>query len=115
MREYKGEKEGKPMSDAVSVDLSTFWSVYLCESLSDTKLDCFHAKRNKNSSFSRDSHPSLSVTPATGRLDRRSGAPTIMQIVCEPNGQGGTFQGNLVINLPEDNSKICYKVTINSM
>jgi hypothetical protein len=66
--------------------------------------------------FSSDSHPSLSVRPATGRMDRaRGGEPSMMEIVCSPNGQGGTFNGNLVINLPEDNSKICFKVTVNSM
>jgi hypothetical protein len=132
--------------------------------------------------FAPNSHPSLSVTPSTGRLDRRSGERTLfpsyqcaavllkstnqltnqnvmffaifilldacssfavslsvffhyflsffvecnqtthiffiatsLQIHCIPNGQGGTFQGDLVINLPDDNSKICYKVTVQSM
>ncbi|KAG7374159.1 hypothetical protein IV203_013254 [Nitzschia inconspicua] len=65
--------------------------------------------------FSKDSHPSLSVSPSTGRLDRRNGEPTPLQIHCNPNGQGGIFKGDLVINLPDDNSKICYKVTVNSM
>lgn len=65
--------------------------------------------------FSPGSHPSLSVTPSAGRMDRRSGEPTIMQILCQPNGQGGTFTGDLVINLPDDNSKICYKVSVNSL
>lgn len=65
--------------------------------------------------FSSDSHPSLSVRPATGRMDRRGGEPSIMEVVCTPNGQGGTFKGDLVINLPEDNSKICYKISIESM
>ena len=63
--------------------------------------------------FSPDSHPSLSVTPATGRMDRRGGEPTEMEILCNPGGQAGTFTGDLVINLPEDNSKICYKITAN--
>merc|ERR1711865_886390 len=66
-------------------------------------------------SFSSDSHPSFSVSPSTGRLDRKKGEPTIMQINCAPNGASGTLTGDLVINLPEDNSKICYKVTVNSM
>lgn len=63
--------------------------------------------------FSPDSHPSLSVSPVTGRMDRRGGETTPMTIHCDPQGQAGTFTGNLVINLPEDNSKICYKVTAN--
>ena len=66
-------------------------------------------------SFSSDSHPSFSVSPSTGRMDRRKGEPTLMQINCAPNGASGTLTGDLVINLPEDNSKICYKVTVNSM
>ena len=64
--------------------------------------------------FSRDSHPSFSVAPATGRMDRRGGEPTILNIFCDPKGQSGEFKGNLVINLPEDNSKICYKITARS-
>ena len=62
--------------------------------------------------FTADSHPSLSVSPAVGRMDRRGGEPTEMVITCDPRGQAGTFSGDLVINLPEDNSKICYKVNV---
>jgi len=61
--------------------------------------------------FTADSHPSFSVSPATGRMDRRGGEPTPLTVMCTPNGQAGEFVGNLVINLPEDNSKICYKIT----
>lgn len=61
--------------------------------------------------FSPDSHKSFSVSPVTGRMDRRGGETTPMTITCNPNGQAGEFAGNLVINLPEDNSKICYKIT----
>ena len=64
--------------------------------------------------FSPDSHPSLSVSPATGRMDRRGGEPSIMTVRCEPLGQAGVLEGTLVINLPEDNSKICYKVNVTS-
>jgi hypothetical protein len=64
--------------------------------------------------FSPDSHPSLSVSPATGRMDRRGGEATVLIINCEPLGQSGRLEGNLVINLPEDNSKICYKVVATS-
>jgi hypothetical protein len=60
--------------------------------------------------FSPDSHPSFSITPAFGRMDRRGGEPSMLNLKCEPRGQSGTFEGNLVINLPEDNSKICYKI-----
>jgi len=61
--------------------------------------------------FSKESHKSFSVTPQTGRMDRRGGEVTELIVTCEPNGQAGTFNGDLVINLPEDNSKICYKIT----
>ena len=61
--------------------------------------------------FTKDSHPCFSVGPATGRMDRRGGEPTQITVLCQPNGKAGEFVGNLVINLPEDNSKICYKIT----
>lgn len=52
--------------------------------------------------------------PVAGRMDRRGGEPTEFVVSCTPNGKAGAFEGNLVINLPEDNSKICYKITANS-
>eukprot|EP00542_Grammatophora_oceanica_P014355 CAMPEP_0194043870 /NCGR_PEP_ID=MMETSP0009_2-20130614/15431_1 /TAXON_ID=210454 /ORGANISM="Grammatophora oceanica, Strain CCMP 410" /LENGTH=227 /DNA_ID=CAMNT_0038688233 /DNA_START=54 /DNA_END=737 /DNA_ORIENTATION=+ len=64
--------------------------------------------------FAPGSHPSLSVEPATGRMDRRGGEPTELCIKVVTGGQAGQWQGDLVINLPEDNSKICYKVNVNS-
>jgi len=64
--------------------------------------------------FAKGSHPSLSVRPVTGRMDRKGGEPTPLEIVCEPNGQGGTFYGALIINLPDDGSKICYKIIVKS-
>ncbi len=65
--------------------------------------------------FSPQSHPSLSVSPSAGRMDRRQGDPTVLEISCIPNGASGTLTGDLVINLPEDNSKLSYKVTVTSM
>lgn len=62
--------------------------------------------------FAPGSHPSLSVKPAIGRMDRRGGEPTELIITCDPRGQAGTWSGDLVINLPEDNSKICYKLNV---
>jgi hypothetical protein len=64
--------------------------------------------------FSADSHPSLSVKPAIGRMDRRGGEATELTVVCDPKGASGLLQGDLVINLPEDNSKICFKIKANS-
>mmetsp|Transcript_6809 Transcript_6809/g.13288 ORF Transcript_6809/g.13288 Transcript_6809/m.13288 type:complete len:92 (-) Transcript_6809:318-593(-) len=63
--------------------------------------------------FSADSHPSFAVSPAIGRMDRRGGEVTTLTVSCNPQGQAGSFSGGLVINLPEDNSKICYKITAN--
>eukprot|EP00816_Leptocylindrus_hargravesii_P007310 CAMPEP_0196803584 /NCGR_PEP_ID=MMETSP1362-20130617/2996_1 /TAXON_ID=163516 /ORGANISM="Leptocylindrus danicus, Strain CCMP1856" /LENGTH=222 /DNA_ID=CAMNT_0042175261 /DNA_START=43 /DNA_END=711 /DNA_ORIENTATION=- len=60
------------------------------------------------------SHPSLSVTPATGRMDRRGGEETVLQVNCDPRGQSGELTGDLVINLPEDGSKLSYKVVVTS-
>lgn len=64
--------------------------------------------------FDSESHSSFSVSPVAGRMDRRGGEPTELTVMCEPKGRPGTFVGNLVINLPEDNSKICYKITATS-
>lgn len=64
--------------------------------------------------FSKESHPSFSVTPTTGRMDRRGGEISEFTVTCTPQGQAGTFTGDLVIILPEDNSKICYKITATS-
>mmetsp|Transcript_21738 Transcript_21738/g.53709 ORF Transcript_21738/g.53709 Transcript_21738/m.53709 type:complete len:150 (-) Transcript_21738:5104-5553(-) len=65
--------------------------------------------------FSKDSHPSLSVSPSIGRMDRRGGETTLLDITCTPNGVAGNLEGDLVINLPEDNSKICFKITAKSL
>ncbi|EJK69849.1 hypothetical protein THAOC_08854 [Thalassiosira oceanica] len=40
----------------------------------------------------------------------KGGEPTELTVTCKPAGQSGELVGNLVINLPEDNSKICYKI-----
>lgn len=64
--------------------------------------------------FAPGSHPSLSVTPCAGRMDRRGGENTYLTIQCQPNGQAGTFDGDLVVNLPEDMSKLSYKVSVKS-
>ena len=65
--------------------------------------------------FSADSFPGFSVTPATGRMDRRGGEPSVLTVKVEPQGASGDLVGNLVVNLPEDNSKICYKITAKSL
>lgn len=62
-------------------------------------------------SFTADSSDVFSVSPSAGRMDRRGGEITYLNITCNPNGKSGTFTGDLVLNLPEDNSKLSYKVT----
>ena len=57
---------------------------------------------------------SLKVTPAVGRMDRRGGESTMFTVNCKPQGQAGTLSGDLVIVLPDDNSKISYKINVNS-
>jgi hypothetical protein len=64
--------------------------------------------------FAAGAHPSLKVSPCAGRMDRRGGESTFLVISCEPGGQAGTFTGDLVINLPEDNSKLTYKISCTS-
>ena len=64
------------------------------------------------SAFAPGSHPSLFVSPCTGRIDRRGGESTFLTIACNPAGQAGTFTGDLVVNLPEDMSKLSYKVSV---
>lgn len=61
--------------------------------------------------FSADTSPIFTVSPATGRMDRRGGEVSTLVVNVDPKGQAGEFVGNLVINLPEDNSKICYKIS----
>jgi len=65
--------------------------------------------------FSADSHPSFAVSPVAGRMDRRGGEMTQLEISCKPKGASGTLTGDLVINLPDDDSSLCYKITCNSM
>ena len=64
--------------------------------------------------FTKDSHRSFRVTPSAGRMDRRGGQNTVLTVKCEPKGQAGNFVGFLVVNLPEDNSKLTYKITARS-
>mmetsp|Transcript_4072 Transcript_4072/g.4634 ORF Transcript_4072/g.4634 Transcript_4072/m.4634 type:complete len:220 (+) Transcript_4072:92-751(+) len=61
--------------------------------------------------FSAGSHESLSVSPPAGRMDRRGGESSFINVTCEPNGKAGTFTGDLVLVLPEDDSKVSYKIT----
>ena len=43
--------------------------------------------------FADGSHPSLTVSPDHGRMDRRGGEITTLNVHCNPNGQAGKFEG----------------------
>lgn len=60
------------------------------------------------------SNPAFSISPPTGRMDRRGGEPTLLTLHVDPKGQSGRLEGDMVLNMPEDNSKICYKIIVNS-
>ena len=62
--------------------------------------------------FTPDSHPAFSVAPATGRMDRRGGETTLLSVTCDPRGHpvdDAVLRGTLVVNVPEDDSKLTYK------
>jgi hypothetical protein len=65
--------------------------------------------------FTADSHPSFSVSPNAGRLDRRGGESTFLELICDPRGyeMSGVWEANLVINVPEDESQLTYKIVAN--
>ena len=65
--------------------------------------------------FADGAHPSLKVTPDHGRMDRRGGEITTLMVHCNPGGQAGKFEGTLVVVLPEENEKLSYKITANSV
>lgn len=62
--------------------------------------------------FTADSHPAFSVSPNSGRMDRRGGESTFLNIMCDPRGQNelGRWEGYLVVNVPEDESQLTYRV-----
>lgn len=43
-------------------------------------------------------------------MDRRGGESSWLTVVCENNGQEGPFDGTIVVNLPDDGSKLTYTV-----
>ena len=66
--------------------------------------------------FTRESSPVFRIQDgAVGRMDRRGGEPVYLEIVCEPRGHQGVFEGTLVVNLPDDDSKLTYTVEATTM
>lgn len=65
--------------------------------------------------FTPDSHPSFSVTPTTGKMERRNGPPTSLKVTCNPCGASGELVGYLCVILPEEKDfSTYYKITCNS-
>jgi hypothetical protein len=63
--------------------------------------------------FAAGSSPVFNIQAgAIGRMDRRGGEYTYIDVFCDPRGQGaGTFEATLVVNIPEDDSKLTYTFT----
>eukprot|EP00550_Attheya_septentrionalis_P012752 CAMPEP_0198303930 /NCGR_PEP_ID=MMETSP1449-20131203/57138_1 /TAXON_ID=420275 /ORGANISM="Attheya septentrionalis, Strain CCMP2084" /LENGTH=228 /DNA_ID=CAMNT_0044006437 /DNA_START=70 /DNA_END=756 /DNA_ORIENTATION=- len=64
--------------------------------------------------FAAGSHPVFKIQDgAIGRMDRRGGEYTYIDVMCDPRGQGGpgTYEATLVVNIPEDDSKLTYTFT----
>jgi hypothetical protein len=61
--------------------------------------------------FTKDSSPVFRIVDgAVGRMDQRGGESSWLTVVCENNGQEGPFEGTIVVNLPDDGSKLTHTV-----
>lgn len=54
----------------------------------------------------------FSVTPVDGRMERRGGTPTDLEIEVKPDGQTGEKVGYLCVVLPDDDEQFTIKVTV---
>ena len=62
--------------------------------------------------FTKDSHPSFSVTPTTGTLERRGGPTTRLTVTCKPKGASGELVGYLCVIMPDEKDfSTFYKIT----
>jgi len=52
--------------------------------------------------FTPDSHPAFSVSPASGKMERRNGEPTTVIVTCNPEGAKGELKATLCFILPEE-------------
>jgi hypothetical protein len=65
--------------------------------------------------FTADSHPGFSVTPTSGQMEKRKGAPTTVTVTCKPNGAHGELVGHLCFILPDEKPfSTYYKITCES-
>lgn len=66
--------------------------------------------------FAVGSHASFVVSPNAGRMDHRGGESTFLEIICDPRGKlsnENVWEGTMVVNIPEDGSKLTYKLKAN--
>lgn len=63
--------------------------------------------------FTADSHPSFSVSPDSGAMEKRNGAPTQLTVTCTPGaGDKGTLEAWLCFILPDEKAfSSYYKIT----
>jgi len=58
--------------------------------------------------FTTDSHPSFSVSPASGKMEKRGGTPTEITVSCKPEGASGELKGWLCFILPDEKAFSTY-------
>jgi hypothetical protein len=63
--------------------------------------------------FTADSHPAFRVTQNSfGKMERRNGAPTTVEVTCDPGGLKGQLVGHLCFILPGEKAfSTFYKVS----
>ena len=65
--------------------------------------------------FTADSNQAFSVTPTSGKMERRNGPPTELTITCDPQGKSGELVGYLCVILPDERDFSSYfKITCTS-
>jgi len=66
--------------------------------------------------LTRDSHPSFSVSPVSGKMEKRGGAPTTVTVTCKPNGASGELCAWLCFILPDEKAfSTYYKITAKAL
>jgi hypothetical protein len=62
--------------------------------------------------FAPGSHPAFRVHENAGRMDRRGGESTFLEVVCDPRGHDmqDLYEATLVVNLPEENEALTYTI-----
>eukprot|EP00326_Haptolina_ericina_P000749 CAMPEP_0181208848 /NCGR_PEP_ID=MMETSP1096-20121128/22344_1 /TAXON_ID=156174 ORGANISM="Chrysochromulina ericina, Strain CCMP281" /NCGR_SAMPLE_ID=MMETSP1096 /ASSEMBLY_ACC=CAM_ASM_000453 /LENGTH=210 /DNA_ID=CAMNT_0023299955 /DNA_START=85 /DNA_END=717 /DNA_ORIENTATION=+ len=52
--------------------------------------------------FTKDSSEAFSVTPVSGKMEKRNGTPTQITVTCDPKGKSGELKGWLCFILPDE-------------